>query len=194
MVRHERQIGPFPVYFDHLANLPPTARPPLLSIAGWYLRVVRRPVTLSDIAPRLVGTKAVMLDLKGNAGRLRIAYAAGLRRQLSEQPLSEVTVSGYDWRLLHDLQSVPGVRACYSANTLQRLNRLWRARNQLLIETVGLHHAIITPEVLAGFKDSGIAVYTWTVDDAERARQLIDWGIDGLISNDLGLLAALERA
>jgi glycerophosphoryl diester phosphodiesterase len=74
------------------------------------------------------------------------------------------------------------------------MNRLWHDREQLSIQTVGLHHAMLTPEVLAKFKDNGIVVYTWTVDDADRARQLIDWGIDGIISNDLDLLTALARA
>ncbi len=193
VVRHERQLGPFPLYLDNLANLPRGAKRPFLSIAGWYLRVVRRPVTLSQIALRLSNCKAVMLDMKGNAGYLRKAYSADLQRLLTEQPLSEVIVAGYDWRLLNELQKVPGVKACYSVNTLQRLDRLWLNRDHFSIQTVGLHHAMITPEVLARFKDRDITVYTWTVDDVERARQLIEWGVDGIISNDLALLTALER-
>lgn len=40
----------------------------------------------------------------------------------------------------------------------------------------------------------GLAVYTWTVDDPDRIRELADFGVDGIITNDpASALAALGR-
>ena len=35
-------------------------------------------------------------------------------------------------------------------------------------------------------------VVVWGVHDLERARTLLGWGVDGIIADDLGLLAALH--
>jgi len=43
---------------------------------------------------------------------------------------------------------------------------------------------------VAGLRARGYAVNTWTVDDPARLRQLRDWGIDGLITNDPGAARA----
>lgn len=32
---------------------------------------------------------------------------------------------------------------------------------------------------------AGIVIWTWTVDDPTRMEQLVDWGIDGIITNDV---------
>jgi glycerophosphoryl diester phosphodiesterase len=134
-----------------------------------------------------------MLDLKGTAGRLRAGYIRALRELFAAIPLADVTVAGHDWRLLNGLQQAAlPLKVCYTANTGQRLELLWQNQDALAFQTVGLHHTIVTPEVLERFKSAGVTVYAWTVDDLARARQLREMGVDGLISNDLGVLEAVK--
>ncbi len=40
--------------------------------------------------------------------------------------------------------------------------------------------------------EGGVDVYCWTVDDWDAARRLVSDGVDGIISNDLRLLAQLH--
>lgn len=48
-----------------------------------------------------------------------------------------------------------------------------------------IHHAALTKENIALLHENGIVVNTWTVDESERALQLIEWGVDQITSNRL---------
>ncbi len=61
------------------------------------------------------------------------------------------------------------------------------------LKVQGLHpyQALLTQENTADFKAKGLFVATWTVNDPGRAKQLLQWGVDGLIGDDpLVLLSA----
>ena len=47
-----------------------------------------------------------------------------------------------------------------------------------------LHHSVASPAAISGAHELGAAVYVWTVDDADLAQRLVDWGADGIITND----------
>ena len=57
-------------------------------------------------------------------------------------------------------------------------------------ESIHLHHKIISSGLIKRFHERGIAVFAWTVDDLEITRQLVDFGIDGIITNRPGQLAS----
>lgn len=41
----------------------------------------------------------------------------------------------------------------------------------------------LTRECVEGMHAAGLQVFCWTVDDPDRMRELIDWGVDGIITN-----------
>jgi glycerophosphoryl diester phosphodiesterase len=46
------------------------------------------------------------------------------------------------------------------------------------------HHLVVSPELVAAAHDAGLSVNTWTVDDPERMRWLVDvCGVDAVITN-----------
>jgi len=55
---------------------------------------------------------------------------------------------------------------------------------------------LLRREVIDACHDAGIEVNTWTCDDPERMRELIDWGIDGICTNapDVALSVLEERS
>ena len=55
---------------------------------------------------------------------------------------------------------------------------------------------LLTREVVDACHGAGIEVNTWTCDDPERMRELIDWGIDGICTNapDVALSVLEERS
>ncbi len=56
------------------------------------------------------------------------------------------------------------------------------------------HDLLVDQPFVDRAHDAGLAVYTWTVDDPERIRELASFGVDGVITNDpAGALKALGR-
>lgn len=60
----------------------------------------------------------------------------------------------------------------------------------LPVEGVHPHYSLLDAEKTAALKAGGLFVYTWTVNDLETARRLLEWGVDGLIGDDPALLQA----
>jgi glycerophosphoryl diester phosphodiesterase len=55
---------------------------------------------------------------------------------------------------------------------------------------------VLTRHVVDVMHGCGLSVNTWTVDDAARMSQLLDWGVDGLCTNkpDVALSLIAQRA
>jgi glycerophosphoryl diester phosphodiesterase len=51
-----------------------------------------------------------------------------------------------------------------------------------------LHHALVTPAVVRSCHSRGAAVWAWTVNDADVAARLADWGADAIITDDPRIL------
>jgi glycerophosphoryl diester phosphodiesterase len=65
---------------------------------------------------------------------------------------------------------------------------LW-ARGQPLIPLMSLQavhpqNQLCTSDKVERWKSKGLAVNVWTVDDPQRQRELSQWGVDGIITND----------
>jgi glycerophosphoryl diester phosphodiesterase len=59
------------------------------------------------------------------------------------------------------------------------------------VEAVSLHchHEKISREQLVRFHDAGYRVLTYTVNDVARAEKLLEWGVDGLFTDNLAEFA-----
>jgi len=47
------------------------------------------------------------------------------------------------------------------------------------------HHALLTKELIDELHEKGIVINCWTVDDPQRAEELVAWGVDQITSNIL---------
>ncbi len=105
--------------------------------------------------------------------------------------------------------------SCFRRKTVERTHVEWpelptawltvsvRDARDLARDLRASGHAAVHPEVsrvsremIEVFHAEGIAVNTWTCDDAARMRELIDWGVDGICTNvpDVGLRVLGEMA
>jgi glycerophosphoryl diester phosphodiesterase len=59
------------------------------------------------------------------------------------------------------------------------------------IDAVALHtnHAKLTPELAQEIKDAGYALFCYTVNEPERARELFSWGVDAFCTDRIDLIA-----
>ncbi|RMA79929.1 glycerophosphodiester phosphodiesterase [Umboniibacter marinipuniceus] len=42
---------------------------------------------------------------------------------------------------------------------------------------------VVTPELIADAQENGLKVHVWTINDGETMRELIAWGVDGIITD-----------
>jgi len=61
------------------------------------------------------------------------------------------------------------------------------------VDAVWAYHPIITPRLVEAARKVGVELIAWTVDDAERMRELLAMGVDGICSNDPRLFEVAER-
>jgi glycerophosphoryl diester phosphodiesterase len=59
---------------------------------------------------------------------------------------------------------------------------------------VSMNREFLSEEIARFIRENGLQVFCWTVDDPEEARRLVEMGVDGIISNSLPLLEALDGA
>lgn len=64
---------------------------------------------------------------------------------------------------------------------------------QLDVDFIGLQDRMITPELVQEIKEHHFDVYGWTVDEIERTVELIEMGIDGIITNDPPTVARIIK-
>jgi glycerophosphoryl diester phosphodiesterase len=78
----------------------------------------------------------------------------------------------------------PVLRAGISALRRRYPSILAKQAPELQVDAVWVYHPIITPKAVEVAHEIGLELMAWTVDDAERIRELIGMGVDGICSND----------
>jgi glycerophosphoryl diester phosphodiesterase len=87
----------------------------------------------------------------------------------------------------------PAVRAGISALRRRYPVVLAKRGPELRVQAVWVYHPIITPRAVEVAHDLDLELIAWTVDDADRMRQLLEIGVDGICSNDPRLFEVAER-
>ncbi len=175
VARHERRFPLLPLYYGK-----------------WSAYWSREPqVDLDEILERIEGRASLFVDIKSTSARALDMLLDALRRR---QVVAKTLVSGIYWRLLRRLhEEEPGLRLHYSIRDGKRLDRFWR-----LLEDgddmggVSIHEALVDEAVAARFRASGIEIVAYHVNRLARARQLREWGVSGIASDDFALLRALK--
>jgi glycerophosphoryl diester phosphodiesterase len=87
----------------------------------------------------------------------------------------------------------PALRAGISALRRRYPSLLAKRAPELKVNAVWVYHPIITPKAIQVAHEVGVELLAWTVDDAERMRELLELGVDGICSNDPRLFDTAER-
>lgn len=68
----------------------------------------------------------------------------------------------------------------------ESLSEGWqRAVSELGCVSIHLKHTLVTQAMIAELRQAGLRIAVWTVNDPIRANELLDWGIDALITDAL---------
>lgn len=174
-VRHAGSIGILPVLRDRWVLRP--GRPGRMQLAN--VLAAARPAT------------RLMLDLKGEHLDLSRDAIATMAEQRPGEPY---IVSARHWDLLAPFRALPHVLPVYSCGSADSLaEALDLARGEGL-PAVGAHHRLLDATRAAELREQVPEILAWAVESRQRARDLVGWGVTGIISDDLHVLRGLRPA
>ncbi|HHS97904.1 MAG TPA: glycerophosphodiester phosphodiesterase [Chloroflexi bacterium] len=141
--------------------------------------------TLDEVFEEIGDTLLINVELKPEKDR-RIGEAV-VRRVERHGLFDRVLLSSFDPFILRRVRRLtPHIPLgfLYEVAPLSRLARLlaW-AMPDLRPEAVHPHWRLIRREVVHRAHSRGQRVIAWTVDAPDAMRHLIDWGVDGIITN-----------
>jgi glycerophosphoryl diester phosphodiesterase len=178
VARHDRSVWRLPISYSRTS-----------------LRLNLAPALVLDTI--LLATAAtptrVLIDLKGGHAGLPAAIVRLLERR---DAFARTALCGQEWGPLEQAQRLnPAVRVFFSLGRPEHLDSyLSRRKAGAAPPLASCRHSLLTPATVAALKEAGSTVIAWTVDSEARARQLLAWGVDGITSNDYGLLTRLGTA
>ncbi len=176
-VRHEKTIGRLPIRWDR-----------------WSLEWRGPPrLVLEQLVAAWRGPGALLLDLKGRDERLpgRVLQAVG--DAAGEVPFG---VTARTWRLLEPFAEMPGVATFPSAGGARNIDALLRLGRRDHWTGIAIHRKLLSAAVVEQLHELAPLVTTWPVNDIETYESVMGYGVDGVTSDSLDVLAHVlsERA
>jgi glycerophosphoryl diester phosphodiesterase len=188
---------------------------PLLVAHDWGIAARTDPPTLAEALDALTRPplEEVRFDLDLKVAGREDEVVAALRERdlLGRAMVSGMEVAGLRWLAANAPELVLGW-------TVPRLTRDWRKHRGAAIAApawsaymrrrlpavaereapklgawaVWVYHPLITRRLVEAGRRSGVDVIAWTVDTAERMRELRDMGVAGIVTNDPRLFSRLS--
>lgn len=177
VLRHERKLPALPVLYDK-----------------WYVRwawgTLSLPVLLREINLRA----ELFLDIKSST-----KHAADAVLKLyhdNESMMPRTRVSSKKWKLLDRLaRAGTDMEMFYSVAEEPGVKGLLaRCKAPNPPHGTSIRHTLLTRQRVERLHDAGLVIYAWTVNRDERVRELLDWGVDGIIADDVNVLRRFDRA
>ena len=168
-VRHAKSIGPIPLLWEK-----------------WHLVARRRPpLLLEDLLAAMPDDVGLVLDLKGPDPRMARRVLRATAAWRAARPLR---VCGRVWPTIDRMRGHTGVATVHSAGSARQLRALLR-RPRGRLEGASVDRRLLTPAITAAIRERVEVLWAWGVDDPRTARELLAWGVTGLISDAPGAVS-----
>jgi glycerophosphoryl diester phosphodiesterase len=175
-LRHERKLPALPVLYDR-----------------WYLRFSLGELSLRELLREINFRAELFLDIKSSTTETADIVLELYHDFASLMPPARV--SSQRWRLLDRLaEAGTDMQMFYSVGRRSSLEALLqRAQRAPRPAGTSIRHTLLNKDVVSRLHDAGLLVYAWTVNNRHRAADLLSFGVDGIISDDIKLFDAIER-
>jgi glycerophosphoryl diester phosphodiesterase len=192
-IHHEHKFRWFPVLIDRVMSTHKPGRF-ALRIGNYFVRPDIGTLRLEELFRTTAGRKRLLLDVKGHySARHLNGYVdrlVGLIRKYNAE--TWVAICGQTYSVLHRVREVaPDLEVRYSIEQPYQWERFLRLLEHG-VRQVCISYRFIDDDKAKLMADNSVDLYCWTVDDWDAARHLVAEGVDGIISNDLKLLAELH--
>lgn len=173
-VRHDKTAGPLPILWERWSLKP-----------GWTPRLV-----FDALLAAASGRGRLLVDLKGREDGLGEAVAVAVKRAAATDA---VAFCG-GWPHLDRIRDLlPQVPLFYTIGNVERLALLRPRLAREEIPGVSIDSRILTESIVSELSSSGVReIITWAVETSAAARRVLGWGVSGVISDSLALLASIR--
>lgn len=172
-VGHDKTLGPIPLRWDRWS----------LALGG------RRELEVRDVLERFPPDAKPMFDLKGTDPRL----PAALQRVIAEYfPDRAYTVSSQNWSYLDEFLGAEGAHVIRSVGSTDMLAQMRRDLDGWTGAGIGLDVELLSGAVIEELRQGTPLIVTWTVNDLERAIDLVRHGVGGIITDRLEVIRGLR--
>lgn len=173
-LRHERKLPGLPVIFDK-----------------WYFRFAWGQLSLRELLRAINMRAELFVDIKSRTPRAADAVLELYADHAAMMP--HTLISSYSWRLLDRIAAAgTDMELFYTIGGAGGINALIaRAAQDLPPAGASIRHTLLTADRTARLHDAGLQVFAWSVNLKHRAEELLSWGVDGIISDDLKMLGEL---
>ena len=157
-----------------------------------------RPIIGSRVFPRPrlervwdeTGDSPLLIDVKEPSAGYRAHLLDFLGTEMGER---EVLVSSRSRRTLEEFErSQPAVKRLLSVSSVKGLTNLSEDPDLLsLIDGVSVRHTLLDEETVQWLRSNDLTVFAWVVNEIGRVNELVEWGVDGITTDDLAILDLL---
>lgn len=133
----------------------------------------------------------LLVDLKGPHPALAEQVVAALRRH---EVTHRAALCGQEWGPLERAREMgDDVQVLFSLGRPEHLDRfLVRCRAGDAPSLTSCSHRILDAGRVERLRAAGARILAWTVDNENRARTLLGWGVSGITSNNYAMLARIR--
>jgi glycerophosphoryl diester phosphodiesterase len=147
--------------------------------------------TLAEVWGAADQAEVVKLDLKRASTEMvdsLLTFLADRRRANNE--IVVVSDEPEALALLH--QQEPGIILMLGVGGSSVLSDLFSGGDLLrVIDGVSVRHSLLTVDSVGSLKEKGLIVFAWTVNDAATMNELVEYGVDGIITDNLAIMQLL---
>jgi len=160
---------------------------------GWLPSQAYSGLTFEQAWTQAAGARYVQLDLKDTSSATTRVVADFLERHTGER---RVFLSSKSFRALEVIhERTEDVGLVLSLGNGYELQTLLEAPERAEILTgVSVRATLLDAETMDWFKERGLLVIAWTVNDVDRLNDLVALGIDAVSTDNLAILDALHWA
>ena len=106
----------------------------------------------------------------------------------------EVIISSFDHLALAEFKRRAPQYSVAALMGAEMLASNWRTTLELMgADTIHPDAAALTPELVQQMKEAGYMINAWTVNSRARANELLNWGVDGIITDFAHEYVDLEK-
>lgn len=173
-VRHLKTMGPIPLLWDR-----------------WKLASAWAPrMTLDELLEAPSPTTELMFDLKGHAPELAPGVIEAVRRLIPGRPY---TVSSPSWDVLEAFHGEAHARVIYSVGRRAMLRKVSSRLARHEHRAVTVHRRLLSPARVASLREMAPTVMSWPINTPESLHEVLAWGVNGIVSDNIELLGWLVR-